>query len=123
VGNPIIQRLHEARKRNPNITILQSMRSKLDPSSRARCGRARKQLRTSIGIQPFNWQKSCWGGDLRFEYECADAATLTTLGGTTTAERSDWIEIIERGTEEGWYKPVYGSTLATRHATTAPTNP
>ena len=70
-------------------------------------------VRTNIEIQPFNWPKSCWGGDLRFEYERADAAKrgamLTTLGGTTTAERSDWIEIIERGTEEGWYKPVYGS--------------
>lgn len=113
VASRIIQRLHEARKRNPQITILHSMRSKLDPTSGARFGRARRQVRTNIEIQPFNWPKSCWGGDLRFEYERADAAKrgamLTTLGGTTTAERSDWIGIIERGTEEGWYKPVYGS--------------
>ncbi len=34
---------------------------------------------------------------------------LGQLGGTTTAERSDWIGIVERGVEEGWYRPVYGN--------------
>jgi hypothetical protein len=34
---------------------------------------------------------------------------LSQLGGTTTAERSDWIAIAERGAEEGWYRPVYGN--------------
>jgi hypothetical protein len=54
-----------------------------------------------------------WGGDLRFEYEKADDARrgeiLATLGGTSTALRSDWVAIGERGTEEGWYRVVFGS--------------
>lgn len=113
VASREIQRLAEARRRNPNIVILHSMRSRLDPRGGAKYGRASRPVRINVEIQPFNWPKACWGGDLRFEYERAGpekrGAMLATLGGTTTAQRSDWIEIAERGEEEGWYRPVYGA--------------
>ncbi|MEJ6388064.1 FHA domain-containing protein [Gymnodinialimonas sp. 2307UL20-7] len=113
VASRIIQRLFEARKKNPQIRILHSMRTPLGPRDGAVFRKARRLVRNNVEIQPFNWPKSCWGGDLRVEYERADDAArgvmLSQLGGTTTAERSDWIAIAERGAEEGWYRPVYGT--------------
>ena len=113
VASRIIQRLYEARAQNPQLRILHSMRTPLGPRDGATFRQSRRLVRNNVEIQPFNWPKSCWGGDLRAEYEAADEATrgamLAQLGGTTTAERSDWIGIIERGTEEGWYRPVFGT--------------
>jgi len=113
VASRIIQRLFEARKKNPNIRILHSMRTPINARGGAVFRMARRLVRNNVEIQPFNWPKSCWGGDLRVEYEDADeeqrGIMLTQLGGTTTAERSDWIGIVDRGTEEGWYRPVYGN--------------
>ena len=37
---------------------------------------------------------------------------LATWGGTTTADRDDWNEIIEEGTQEGWYKIFYGTVAS-----------
>ncbi|MBF9045445.1 FHA domain-containing protein [Rhodobacterales bacterium HKCCE4037] len=113
VASRIIQRLHEARAKNPQIRILHSMRSPIGPRDGAVFRKARRLVRNNVEIQPFNWPKSCWGGDLRVEYENAGeeerGVMLNQLGGTTTAERSDWIAIAERGSEEGWYRPVYGN--------------
>lgn len=113
VASRIIQRLHAARAKNPDLRILHSMRSPIGPRDGAVFRKSRRLARNHVQIQPFNWPKSCWGGDLRAEYEAADAETrgamLNQLGGTTTAERADWIAIIERGTEEGWYRPVFGT--------------
>ncbi|WP_224814344.1 FHA domain-containing protein [Hasllibacter sp. MH4015] len=113
VASRIIQRLFEARKKNPHIRILHSMRSAIGPRDGAVFRKARRLVRNNVEIQPFNWPKSCWGGDLRVEYERASdqdrGVMLNQLGGTTTAERSDWIAIAERGAEEGWYRPVYGN--------------
>lgn len=113
VASRIIQRLFEARKKNPEIRILHSMRTPIGPRDGAVFRKARRLARNNVEIQPFNWPKACWGGDLRVEYEEADAPTrgamLAQLGGTTTAERSDWIAIMERGAEEGWYRPIYGN--------------
>lgn len=113
VASRIIQRLSEARARNPQITILHSVRSQLGSRDGATYGRARRAVINNVEVQPFNWPKSCWGGELRVEYEDADeirrGEILTGLGGTSTADRTDWVRIAERGTREGWYRPVYGS--------------
>ena len=113
VASRIIQRLFEARKKNADIRILHSMRTPIGPRDGAVFRKARRLVRNNVEIQPFNWPKSCWGGDLRVEYENAPedkrGIMLNQLGGTTTAERSDWIAIAERGAEEGWYRPVYGN--------------
>lgn len=112
VASRILQRIAEARKKNPAIRILHSMRAPLGPRDGAVFRKARRAVRNNVEIQPFNWPKSCWGGDLRLEYERAPedqrGLMLNRLGGTTTAHRSDWIAIAERGAEEGWYRPVYG---------------
>ena len=113
VASRVLQRLSEARAKNPKIEIIQAMRSPRGRGEGARWGRARRIVRNNVEMQPFNWPKSCWGGELHDVHEAAPEAEranmLRTLGGTTTAERSDWVAIPERGEEEGWYRPVYGS--------------
>ncbi|MEM9755312.1 MAG: FHA domain-containing protein [Pseudomonadota bacterium] len=114
VASRIIQRLSEARAKNPRIKILHSIRSEVKKG--AVYGRAKRPVKYNVEIQPFNWPKSCWSGDLRFEYERADderrGVILTTLGGTSTAERSDWLAIARDGGDVAqgqWYKQVFGS--------------
>ncbi|GGA99745.1 FHA domain-containing protein [Allosediminivita pacifica] len=113
VASRILQRLSEARARNPNIVILHSIRSPIRGQQGAKYGWARRPVRGHVELQPFNWPKASWGGDVRLKYENADAEErgriLSQLGGTTTAERSDWIAIGERGGEEGWYRAIFGS--------------
>lgn len=113
VASRILQRLSEARAKNPQIKIIHSMRSGLGPRDGAKYGRAKRSVINNVEIQPFNWPKAAWGGDLRFEYEKADderrGEILSTLGGTSTAYRSDWVAIAERGSEEDWYRVVFGS--------------
>jgi len=64
-------------------------------------------------FQPFNWPKAAWGGDLRETMQDASPSErkrlLETWGGTTTADRQSWRELVERGLQEGWYQIVFGS--------------
>lgn len=113
VASRIIQRLSEARRVNPAVQIIHSMRSRLGENDGARWGRARRVARNNVELQPFNWPKSCWSGDLRQEYESKGlkgrSALNMGLGGTTTADRTDWQRLVTRGTQEGWYRPVFGN--------------
>jgi hypothetical protein len=113
VASRIIQRLHEARKVNPNVSMIHSIRSRLDDNAGAKWERARRVARNNVELQPFNWPKSCWTGDLRREYEAKGLKGRSELnlglGGTTTADRTDWQRLVTRGTREGWYRPVFGN--------------
>lgn len=113
VASRIIQRLSEARLVNPNVSIVHSIRSRLDDNAGAKWGRARRIARNNVELQPFNWPKACWTGDLRREYESKGLKGRSELnlglGGTTTADRTDWQRLVRRGTQEGWYRPVFGN--------------
>ena len=111
VASRVIQRLWEARKKNPNIRMLHLNRSVVKDG--AKYDLARRPVRADVQQQPFNWPKSCWGGTLRKRLEEATpeqrAELMRVWGGTTTADRDDWNVIIEEGTKEGWIKSFYGS--------------
>ena len=34
---------------------------------------------------------------------------MAAWGGTTTADRDDWLDIIATGKKEGWFKVFYGN--------------
>ncbi len=114
VASRVIQRIYEARAKNPNIRILHLNRSAI--AEGAKYDLSRRAVRADVQQQPFNWPKSCWGGSLRKLLEQASpderARLLATWGGTTTADRDDWNQIIEQGTKEGWYKVFYGTVAA-----------
>lgn len=113
VASRVIQRLAEARARNPQIRIVHQMRSRVPHGSGSKFGWASRPVINDVEHQPFNWPKSCWGGELRQLIEKAQpnerAKILGVLGGTTTAERDDWIRIPQNGTRENWYAKIFGN--------------
>ncbi len=114
VASRLIQRISEARAKNPNIAILHLMRT---PITKGHTWRgATRPVIHHVEIQPFNWPKGCWGGEQRTYIEKADEETRLGLmadwGGTTTAQRGDWVRLIERGIREGWYKIEFGDVVS-----------
>ena len=110
VASRIIQRLWEERRRNPNIVIVHLHRSRTTVGHRY--GPARRAVKEQFELQPFNWPKSCWGGELREALEQASEGKrkqlLDAWGGTITANRQDWQRIVQDGTRQGWYRSEYG---------------
>lgn len=111
VASRILQRIHEARRKNKDIRVLHIMRSRIVEGKTYDL--ARRFAAHDIEYQPFNWPKACWGGTLRERLEQADPDQRLTLlknwGGTTTADRSDWDAIITEGKDQGWYRVFFGN--------------
>ena len=116
VASRILQRLYELRRQNPRIGVLHLMRTPLAKGHRF--GRAERVVIDHWEYQPFNWPKACWGGDLRAQLERADDQErdrlLNDWGGTTTASRADWIDIVDSGQREGWYQIRFGDVKTVR---------
>jgi pSer/pThr/pTyr-binding forkhead associated (FHA) protein len=112
VASRILQRLHAARAHNNQIQVLHLIRSAIGSNDGARYGRAQRRVFNHTELQPFNWPKSCWGGELRALLERSPPETrsriLGTIGGTTTSARKDWTRIIQQGLREGWYRVAIG---------------
>jgi pSer/pThr/pTyr-binding forkhead associated (FHA) protein len=113
VASRIVQRIFELRAQNPNVAILilHLLRSPLQEGNKY--GRSQRAVEHHWEFQPFNWPKACWGGELRTVLEEADDATrdrlLNDWGGTTTADRADWKEMVNIGLHDGWYQIRFGS--------------
>ena len=114
VASRVIQRVWEARAKNKEIRLLHLVRSPVKAGHKYDL--SRRAVRSDVEQQPFNWPKSCWGGTLRDRLERAPpeerARLLAAWGGTTTADRDDWNQIIEGGIKDGWYKVFYGNVAA-----------
>jgi pSer/pThr/pTyr-binding forkhead associated (FHA) protein len=112
VASRILQRLYEARARNNNIKIYHQVRTALGYNGGMKYRSARRPVFNHTEIQPFNWPKSCWGGDMRTLVQDAPpqqrSEILVRLGGTSTAERQDWQNIVLEGIAGGWYRVVAG---------------
>jgi pSer/pThr/pTyr-binding forkhead associated (FHA) protein len=110
VASRIIQRLHEERLKNPNITILHLMRYRRPVGSRYE--RARRLSEHHFTLQPYNFPKASFGGDLALVMAQADDSERSELidawGGSTTAKRRDWQVILDNGLSQGWYQPRFG---------------
>jgi len=110
VASRIVQRVYEARARNPNIRLVHLMRSPKPQGNKF--GTSQRRVEHHYEFQPFNWPKACWGGELRAMLEKAEPQQRQRLiadwGGTTTADRRDWKHIVEEGINQGWYKIEFG---------------
>jgi pSer/pThr/pTyr-binding forkhead associated (FHA) protein len=110
VASRIVQRIDEARRKNPQISLLHLMRSPKPQGNQF--GAARRLVKNHYELQPFNWPKACWGGELRVQLEAATSAERQQLlrdwGGTTTADRRDWQQIAQTGLAQGWYQIAFG---------------
>lgn len=111
VASRIIQRLYEARRRNPAIQIIHLHRKPLERS--AQYNLTRRRFEHHWEFQPFNWPKAAWGGTHRFTLEEATPEKRDELlklwGGTTTADRIDWRDIIREGVQSDWYDVRFGT--------------
>jgi pSer/pThr/pTyr-binding forkhead associated (FHA) protein len=119
VASRIIQRIYEARKKNPKITILHLMRSPKPKGNKF--GKTQRMVKHHFEFQPFNWPKACWGGELRVMLENASPeerkSLLADWGGTTTADRLDWQQITEESLRDGWYKIEFGEVQSVERDT------
>ncbi len=111
VASRIIQRLVEIRQEHHvPIGILHLMRKPLPTGKQYK--NAQRHVNNHWEFQPFNWPKAAWGGDLRHtlaQENTQDRANLIDLwGGTTTADRPDWQEMVSVGLREGWYEIQFG---------------
>lgn len=110
VASRILQRLCDVRRHNPHVTVLHLVRSPKEKG--ARYGLARRHVEHHWEMQPFNWPKGAFSGDLRAVLERADDEKrdrlLATWGGTTTAGRRAWRQSVSRGLREGWYRICFG---------------
>jgi pSer/pThr/pTyr-binding forkhead associated (FHA) protein len=110
VASRIVQRIHEIRQKNPKVALLHLLRSPKPQGNRF--GKAQRTVKNFYELQPFNWPKACWGGDLRVMLERASPEQrqhlLKDWGGTTTADRLDWQKIAQDGLAQGWYQVVFG---------------
>jgi len=110
VASRIIQRLDEVRRKNASIKIINLMRSPKPEGHKF--GPAQRPVENHWEFQPFNWPKATWGGDMRTMLEAASPERryelLKDWGGTTTASRKDWRNLISRGLREGWYAINFG---------------
>jgi pSer/pThr/pTyr-binding forkhead associated (FHA) protein len=111
VASRIIQRLYEARQRNSNIQILHLLRNPVTDGSKWDLGQ--RHVHNDTEHQAFNWPKACWGGTYLQELDRASpeerSKMMAAWGGTTTADRDDWLDIIATGKKEGWFKVFYGN--------------
>ena len=118
VASRVIQRVHEVRRqrigqgKEPNIVILSLVRENKEKGNTFNW--ARRVVEEGWEFQPFNWPKATWSGPMRDQLEQATPQKRAELlakdswGGTTTASRKEWRDIIKRGRKEGWYKRSVG---------------
>lgn len=106
VASRIIQTLWELRRdKGVNVQVLHLTRRVVAEGHSYRG--SKREVDNNWEFQPFNWPKACWGGDLRFDLESAGpekrAELLKAWGGTTTADREDWRDMVVQGIRENWY--------------------
>jgi len=110
VASRILQRIYEERAYNPNIGIIHLIRKPV--AKGFRYGRSQREVIDHFEFQPFNWPRGCWTGPQRKQLERASPderkQLLETWGGTTTAKRQDWVNLIDQGQREGWYQVAFG---------------
>jgi pSer/pThr/pTyr-binding forkhead associated (FHA) protein len=115
VASRIIQRIYETIQKTgrKDISILHLMRSEITQGHKY--GMSKRLTKYNQELQPFNWPKACWGGDLRLVLEKASdperKKLLDQWGGTTTADRKDWQKMIEKGLKEKWYQMRFGKVI------------
>ncbi|MFM6010605.1 MAG: FHA domain-containing protein [Dolichospermum sp.] len=109
VASQILERLYEARKMRGNIQVIHLNR---EPRKGNEFESAKRYVENDWEFQPFNWPKGTWGGDMRTMLETADPLRRRELlqgwGGTTTASRKKWRDIVRQGIDQKWYEIRYG---------------
>ncbi len=113
VASRILQRIAEVRTETgrDDIRIVHLMRTKRDETTRYRF--AKRTNEHNWQLQPFNFPKSAFSGNLRRKFENTPAdqrkALIGIWGGTTTSDRKDWRRLVKNGLSQGWYTIAFGN--------------
>ncbi|KZL51730.1 hypothetical protein A2T98_00690 [Nodularia spumigena CENA596] len=109
VASQVLDRLYAAQKIKPSIKVIHLNR---EPRKGNQFDLAKRHVENDWEFQPFNWPKGTWGGDMRTMLEEANPLRRRELlqgwGGTTTASRKEWRDIIQQGKKQQWYEIRYG---------------
>lgn len=112
VASRILQRLHEVQLANPGVAIhvIHLMRSA--NHAHAHYQRSRRMTENHWQLQPYNFPKACFTGELRVRFAQLlpqeRGAMIKLWAGTTTSDRSDWRQIVNEGLRSGWYQIRFG---------------
>ncbi len=112
VASRVLQRMIDDRDHfGAQTTIIQLFRTYIDGTKGPNIFNRRRGGH-GWAYQGFNWPKSTWGGQLLHQVEQAEGderkALYELTGGTTTPHRKLWIQQLDRGRREGWYREVIG---------------
>ncbi|MFP5219548.1 MAG: hypothetical protein ACLGIG_07400 [Actinomycetes bacterium] len=112
VASRILQRLIDDRdKHGAKTQIAHLFRTYVDESHGPSIFMRRKG-KDGWAYQGFNWPKGSWGGQIKARIEKLEgekrAQLYDVMGGTNTPHRKLWIEQLDRGRREGWYKTYVG---------------
>ena len=113
VASRILQRLTDERdQQGSQIQIIHLVRTYIGESHGPSIF-MRRRGRNGWAYQGFNIPKSGWGGQLKSKLEHTEGEQRKELyglfGGTTTPKRKLWLQQLDRGRREGWYRLVVGT--------------
>jgi hypothetical protein len=112
VASQILDRLISDRDRSGARTQIVHLFRTYVAGSHGRSVFMRRRGGDGWAYQGFNWPKSTWGGQAKArlrKLEGEDRADfLRAMGGTTTAYRKRWQELLRRGRAEGFYQVYAG---------------
>ncbi len=115
VASRILQRIAEVRTASgrDDIRVVHLMRTARDEDTRY--GLARRKSEHNWQLQPFNFPKAAFSGNLRRKFQNATdeerRKLISIWGGTTTSDRTDWKHLVQNGLTQGWYKIAFGNVL------------
>ncbi|MGY1813637.1 hypothetical protein [Blastococcus sp. SYSU D00820] len=112
VASRVLQRLIDDRdQRGLQTQIVHLFRTYVDKPHGAGIFKRRKGA-DGWAYQGFNYPKSVWGGQLKQQVRKSEgeerARLYKEMGGTNTPFRNDWLEQLDRGRREGWYRVMIG---------------
>ena len=112
VASRILQKLYEVQQANPSVEIRVQHLMRSPRVENTVYERTSRLTEHHWQLQPFNFPKACFSGDYRVQFEQFSAEKRKELiglwGGTTTADRQDWRDIVSGGLRSGWYEIRFG---------------
>ncbi|HUF83266.1 MAG TPA: hypothetical protein VMQ81_01610 [Acidimicrobiia bacterium] len=112
VASRVLQRLIDDRDyHGAQTTIIHLFRTYID-NTHGPSPFMRRKGANGWAYQGFNWPKGTWGGQLRDRMDKLEGderkALLGVMGGTNTPHRKLWINQLDRGRREGFYRVYIG---------------
>ncbi len=125
VASRILQRLTDDRDRSGAQTQIIHLFRTYVTTSHGPSIFMRRHGANGWAYQGFNYPKSAWGGQLWAQMRKLEGkereALYKVIGGTNTPKRKLWLQQLDRGRREGWYRTMVGEVDSVVPGTTSGT--